>query len=144
MTHSPARVLAKLLVDLAMGTDPTAGTDWPVYTDGEPSSPDNTITTFNKDGGQTVRFMPTGTFDGPAGVQVRVRAKDNPTGWVKTDSLATALAGVYRRSVTVGTSVYQVHCLSQMGNVLSLGKEAPTSKRNLFTVNMVMSVQQCS
>lgn len=144
MTHSPARVLSKLLVDLTVGTDPTANTDWPVYTDGEPPSPDNTITTFNKEGGQTIRFMPTGTFDGPMGVQVRIRGKDNPTGWAKADALATALSQVYRESVTVESSTYLVHCLSQMGSVLSLGKEAPTSKRNLFTVNMVMSVQQCS
>lgn len=144
MTHTHAKVLAKLLIDLTMGSVPSANEDWPVYAENEPPAPDNTVTTFmtRDEGGFRVMF--TGEFVGPRGVQVRVRGKDNQIAWTKVDAIATALAGVLRRSVTIDSSTYQVHCLSAITNPIPLGKEVPTSKRTLYTLNMTMSVVQCT
>lgn len=144
MTHSPAKVLSQLLIDLEVGTVPSANSEWPTYFDNEPATPDNVITTYNARRVGGFRKMPDGVFVGPQGVQVRVRGKDSKTGYDRTVLIAEALATVLRRTVTVEGSVYRVQCLSTISDVFPLGKESPTSKRNLFTLDMLMSVTQCS
>lgn len=143
MTHSPADVVRQLLVDLGLGTEPSAAGAWPVYATGEPASPDAVITVYDTAGTNDGRSMVSGELFGHAGVQVRVRAATHAAGWTKADTVQEALAeDVYQRTVHVGAATYLVHSLNRIGDVLAIGKESPTSKRSVFTLNMVVSVKQ--
>ena len=87
--------------------------------------------------------MPTGELLGHEGIQLRFRSVDAPRGWLKADAVQTALAEeIYQNSVVIESSDYVVHCFARIGNVMSLGKESPTSKRNVFTLNAVVSLKQ--
>lgn len=142
LLHSPAEIIRKLLVDLALGAEPSATATWPVYDANEPATPDNCITVYDTQGRDYGRMMIDGSLVGPNGFQVRVRAKDHPTGWLKADSIQKALAEiVYQRMVYVESSDYFIHCISTIGDVLSLGKD-PNSNRRLFTINAVVTVRQ--
>lgn len=143
LTHSPADVLRWLLVALGYGTDPDDGSAWPAFTGGEPGSPDAVITTYDTQGTDDGRSMIDGELFGNAGVQIRVRSATHAAGWVKADAIQTALAeAVYDETVHIGAATYLVHCVSGIGDVLALGKETPTSKRSLFTLNVTVSLKQ--
>ena len=81
---------------------------------------------------------------GPEGFQIRVRATSHQVGWQKMDAIRTALEAYYQQTVPLGTTAhrYLVHCFSNIGNILPLGKETPTSDRVLFTLNAVTPIRQ--
>ena len=143
-THSPADVIRWALIALGMGSDPGVNNSWPIFSDREPTSPDELITVYNTAGTNDGRVM-AGEVQGPRGIQVRVRSKTPQAGWMKADSIRTALAeSLYRMTLTIGAAQYLVQSVSKIGNILALGKESPTSQRNLFTINAVTTITQCS
>lgn len=142
LTHSPAKILRQLLIDLSLGTLPSANGSWPVYATHEPNLPDNCITVYDTVGTDDGRSMITGELWGHDGFLVRVRAADHDTGWLKADAIQTGLAeSVYDRTVHVSGSTYLVHAVTRIGDVLTLGTESPTSKRSLFTINATVSLK---
>lgn len=142
MTDSPADVVRWILVALGVGTDPELGSAWPVYCSSEPDRPDNSITVYDTDGTDNGRTMVDGKLQRLFGFQVRVRSDSHGTGWTKADAIQTALAeSVYQETVTVNGRSYLVHAVSRIGDVLPLGKESPTSKRSLFTLNAGVTVR---
>ncbi len=143
LTYSPAQVIARLLIDLGLGSDPETAGAWPVSSSGEPAAPDNCITVYNTQGTDGGRAMVTGELLGNYGFQVRVRAKDTETGWTKADAIQTALAeSVYQETVHVGARTYLVHAVSRIGDVFEIGKEVPTSKRSVFTINATVTLEE--
>lgn len=141
MTNSQAEIAAQLLVDLGFGTDPLTFQAWPVYSTAEPSAPDNCITVKDTDGTSEGRSMVDGELQEHFGVQVRVRSTTHPTGWQKALAVREALAkNLYDRTVTIGSSQYLVHCAAKISRVLSLGKDTPSTKRSIFTVNAVLAL----
>lgn len=145
MNHSPADIVRTLLIAKGVGTDPdSANPVWPIFADREPTSPDNVITVYNTPGRYNGRVMQ-GEVQGPEGIQVRIRAANSAKGWLKADEVHTMMAeGVLRDIVTIGAARYLVQAISRIGDVLPLGKESPTSQRNIFTINAVVTVTQCS
>jgi hypothetical protein len=146
LNHSPADVIAALLIDLGIGGD--AGADplpeWPVYVGSEPSSPDSTITVYDTAGRAFGRSMATGDLSEHHGFQVRVRARTHAGGWLKARAVAVALdRGVLHRTVTVGGRAYFVNVVNRESGPLALGKEVPATKRSLFTVNATADLYEC-
>lgn len=136
LSHSPADIIAQMLVDLNLGTNPTAGGAWPVYVSNEPDKPDNCITVYDTVGQGDGRFMVSGHSPEHYGFQVRVRATDHTTGYAKADAIKTALEETaYEETIHIGNSTYLVYSVSKATPVNVLGKQAGVSKRNLFTVN---------
>jgi hypothetical protein len=133
--HSPADIARWVLIGLAVVSDPDTALAWPCFTGAEPPSPDEAVTTYDTAGGPYGRSMPDGDILGTVGFQVRVRATTHGRGWAKAEQLQEALASVYQRVVTIGTTSYLVRAIVQIGDVLSLGRESPTSRRLLFTIN---------
>jgi hypothetical protein len=132
LAHSPADVVRQLLIDLALGT--AAGT-WPVYADGEPDSPDACITVYTTAGRDQGRVM-VGNLLATYGIQVRVRAARYAEGWVKADSIRETLArSVYQETPRVDGTLYVVHAIVRIGQVLAIGRDVPKTGRELFTVN---------
>jgi hypothetical protein len=141
--HSPAEIVRALLIDLGLGTDPSSNTDWPVYATGEPDGRgvvDAVLTVYDTTPTQDGRSMPDGEQVYHYGFQVRVRAADHPTGFVKASAIRLALNETVRRNtVTISTQRYLVHAASGV-NLLTLGKDTPATKRSLFTVNGMVSI----
>lgn len=145
MNHSPAHVLRQLLVDLGLGGQ--VGGTWPAYVSSEPDSPDSALTVYNTASRDQGTTGPDGEVQELHGVQVRVRAADDVTGWAKARSVAVSLDAVSHATVTVTragttTSTYLVDCVVRNGDVRSLGKDSPTSKRNLYTIDLLVAVRQ--
>ena len=144
LPHSQADIVAQLLIRDAVGVDPDVSPlgAWPVYVGGEPNTPDNCLTVYDTVGTDDGSFMVNGELFSHEGVQIRIRAKDHRTGWTKADSIQIHLAKeVLDDAVTVSGTTYLIHNFSRISRVLVLGKDAPTSKRSLFTLNALVSVR---
>lgn len=148
LTHSQSEILQHLLIARGMGVTPPdeddSVQDWPVYATVEPAEPDNVITTFDTEGLEHGREMVTNVRSEDHGCQVRVRAIDHRTGYRKARAIAIDLDQVYQYTVTVETSQYLVHCFTRTSDVIALGKEVPSSKRDLFTLNGRITLRQVS
>lgn len=147
LQHSPADITRRALILLGLGTLPTSNGIWPVSAESEPDAPDECVTVYTTVGKDHGRTMIDGEMQQHYGIQIRVRSRTPTVGWVKADTVATTIAArnqVYDLTVVIESSVYLVHCFANIGDVLPLGKEAPTSKRNLFTINALLSVKQIS
>ena len=145
LAHSPADVIRKLLVNLALGSDANAvpAEAWPVFASGEPASPDSVITVYDTAGKNDGRAMATGERSEHYGIQVRVRSAAHTAGYAKAQAIAIAFdETVTQNAVTIGSTTYLVHAVSRRGPVLNIGKETPTSKRSLFTLNALVSLRQ--
>ncbi len=154
LRHSPAEVVRQLLVDEGLCTDHgpalEAAAPWPAYATNEPDNPDDCVTVFDTQGQDDGRVMSDGQLQQHYGVQVRVRsASHGPVGgWRKAREIRTGLSKeVYRQDVTVtdedGTaSRYMVHALTRIGMVLPIGRDKPSSHRDVYTINMTVVVVQ--
>ena len=143
LANSPAEIVQQLLVDLSLGTLPSVGGSWPIYQGREPSTPDKVITVYGTSGKLQGRLHPTGDQQIQHGFQVRVRATTHSVGQAKANAIAVALdQDVLRDIVTIGSNVYVVYAVTRTSDVIPLGKESPTSKRNLFTLNATVSLRQ--
>lgn len=141
--HSPADILAALLVAQSQGGDAEASPlpAWPVYVTDEPGAPDNVLTVFDTAPVLNGRRMADGVQVQHYGLQVRVRGAAPAAGWAKARSLAVFLAETVRLNrVTLEASQYLVSAVSQT-SLLSLGKESPESKRVLYTVNCLAAMR---
>lgn len=145
LTHTPADILRWCLIDLGYGTDPDDDDSWPIFVGVEPPEPDNCITIGNYlgiDGGREMIGRERAEYDG---IQVRVRSSTLNVGWAKCHAIGIALdQSIYDNTVTIGASSYVIHSVRRTTNVLSLGKEPPTSKRDLFTINALLCVRTAS
>lgn len=142
LLHSPADIISRLLVTKGQGVAPIVGspTPWQVYVSGEPPTPDQCLTVYDTTSQDDGRSMLTGETWQHYGFQVRIRALDHPTGYVKAEAIHTALdEAVYDEFVTIDGTTYNVHSVSAT-NLLCLGKEASSSGRRLFTVNGLSSI----
>lgn len=142
LTHSPADIVRRLLIALGVGVDPPSS-PWPIYASGEPSLPDNVITVFGTTGRQHGRTATDGEMQEHHGIQVRIRAATYPVGYTKARTIATALDTMYQDVITVPstTNSYLIHAILRTSDVIELGKETPSSKREIFTVNALVSVR---
>lgn len=143
LTHSPADVIAQVLINLGLGTDPSGSGSWPVHVFTEPDSPDNCLTVYETTGESHGRDQITGETQEHYGIQVRVRSASPKTGYTKARDIAVKLAkNVLRTPVTIDSSTYLVQSVDKISNVLPVGMDAPESRRHLFTINSLTSVKE--
>ena len=159
--HSPADVVRHLLVNLGVGVLPSLTGDWPIYEGSEPEQPDNAITLYDQKGLTYGRVQLTGTVVDKPGVLFRVRSWNALDGFNK----ASEIARIIDETVTFDTltipvgyiptgaiATYLVESITRIGTVHDIGKNAPatpgstsvSSKRNIFTLNAVVSLRQIS
>lgn len=143
LSHDPADIIRYLLIDLGSGTLPTDNGAWPVYTANEPDLPDNCITTFNTTGSVQGRLQMNGLFVEKPGVQVRVRGISHQIGFAKGKTIEFKLdTEVYRDVVNIGANQYLVHAVTRSANLIFAGKDATSSKRFIFTLNLLVNLSQ--
>lgn len=143
LTHSPADILRRALVSLGVGVLPEDGGDWPISATVEPNKPDNSITLYNTTSIKQGRSQLNGEIQEQYGIQVRVRSAGTVAGYTKANEVVIALDQSIRlTTVTINSSVYLIYGVSRLGGVIDLGKETPTSKRNLSTINATVTLRQ--
>lgn len=142
LTHTPARVLAQALVDLGLGVAPDVRDParWSVFYGGEPPTPDEVITVRHVVGLDNGTTMWDGTLQEFYGLQVRVRASDEDSGWSRANAVMVALHALTNRYVSVDGVPYLLASAGPRGGVNSLGKADPTSALTLFTVNLLAAI----
>lgn len=143
MTHSPARIVAALLVELSLAIERDGVKPWPVSTSNEFDSPDNAIVVRDAVGQSDGRAMPTGQRLNLDGFQVRIRGESFAVAYAKANAIQLAFAeDVENVVVHVDSSRYLVHCLSKIGDVLDVGKDKPASSRHAFTLNALLTATE--
>ncbi len=142
LTLSPADVLAYLLVERGLGTNPTADSDWPVLANVKPDSPDNLIVVGDTAGTTSNRTMPDGATNEKYGFQILVRGKTQPLAWAKIDEIQRDLSrNLYHTSFAVDGATYTVKKVVNFGPVIRMGLERPASKRFLYTLNALALIE---
>jgi hypothetical protein len=145
LDHSPADIIRYAMIDLALGILPPTASDWGIYVGQEPDNPDKVITCYNTAGLHQGRNMPGGEVRERHGIQVRVRAPNHTDGWVKANAIATTLdTSVAYTVVTISSTTYIIYAISRGATVLDLGKRVPTTKRDIFTLNITAALRKTS
>lgn len=142
LDHSPADILRHYLIGEIVGTLPSLADDWPIYCASEPNLPDNCITTYDTSGKLDGRIMVEGAMQEHYGVQIRIRCSDPVTGWQKAKEISRKVDIIYRETVLIDSAQYLIHSVTRTGGILSLGKDVPNGRRNLFTINMLIDITQ--
>jgi hypothetical protein len=140
LRHSAAFVIRQAIVNGGLGTEPGAALPWPVFASAEPGTPDAAITVFDTGARDLGRTSPDGGRTELPGIQVRVRAGTHEVGYAKADEIALFLDGLYWFPVAVGGVLYLIHAVHRTGGIASLGRDAPTGTRRVFTVNSTTDV----
>src|SRR4051812_21309002 len=106
LLHTAEEVLARAFIKLGLCAEPYAQSGWPVYKGpGYPASPGEAVVVTGTPGAADGRLHNTGEAPVHYGVQVAVRAEDNPTGAAKAEALRQAMAESIRLTeVAIGSA----------------------------------------
>ena len=143
---SSMAIIATYIIGLGKMTDPDDQTTWPLYQSHIPDGDDVETEcggVYDTVGINDPRSM-NGTVSGHPGVQLRIRARDYETGRTKIEDIAVALDAVVRDTVAIGPSTYRLQNVSRTTPIVSLGVEPGTKRRNIFTVNYLLTVKKLS
>lgn len=150
LTHSPADIIRYLLIHAGGGVLPPSTNAWPIYAWQEPDLPDNVVTLYDTSGKMDGRIHD-GEHQQHEGVQIRVRAAVASDGNTKIRGLVEILDKQILNTIVVcnnvsgsGTSTYKVISVTRPGTIMSIGKDTPTTKRAIFTCNLLVTVEQLS
>jgi hypothetical protein len=149
LLHSVPRIIARALIARAVGVEPltrgNSNTAFPIYAPDEPPTPDNVITVLGTQGVSKGRLMTNGEVQLKHGIQVRVRAATDRLGSNKANEVFYTLTQVISKdSVTLDGTTYTIHCLSNVLEPFHLGKQKPTDKLDIWTINALATVRQAA
>jgi hypothetical protein len=145
LTHDPADIIRHLIIALGSGTLPSENGSWPVFSINEPDTPDNCITVYNTQGSNEGRIMFDGQFVDNPGIQVRVRGVSHAVSYAKAKTIEFKLdTEVYNDTIIIDSSTYLIQSIGRTGMLLPLGKDSPSSKRYVFTLNSIAQIRQIS
>jgi hypothetical protein len=140
LNHSPADIIAQVLVDLGQGTI-APDQPWPTAVSNEAQGGDRAITTYDTEIVKHSRAHVSGEVVEHFGVQVRVRAETHKVAFAKANLIARVLdEDVALTTTTIESSTYLVYSVSRRSGPLALGKDVPTSSRSVFTINVTVSL----
>lgn len=145
LSNSPAEIVRALLVSLSKGVLPSVGGSWPIYVGNEPDTPDVCMTIYNTQGRDIARTHFQGSRVEYHGFQVRLRSSTEREGYLKARDICVSLDEQSTEvTVSVQVSSYLILSISRSSDVLPLGKQTPSNKLDLFTINGTLSVRQLS
>ncbi len=143
--HSPSDVIRHLLVNLGVGSLPSSNTTWPIWSGFENDQPDNAMTVYSTSGILMGRIQSNGNIPEQYGIQFRARANNDTDAYRKIAELqATIDETILENTVTIDGTIYIVPSVNRKGGILSLGKESPQTKRHIYTLNAVATIQRHS
>jgi hypothetical protein len=172
--HSPARIVQAYLIEQNVGIDPdgftpvydtgTSGPDeptgdmvngmWPVFTSYYPDEPDDIVVLYNTQGRDFGYTQVDSEREEMEGIQVLVRGVNPEYTYLKAHTIALLLDHVTRHfltlplSDTTGTGpsecIYEIASIARTTNVIAIGRDAPTGKREEYTMNAIVTIRLCS
>jgi hypothetical protein len=145
LTHSPADVIRQVLEDLSVSVAPGShsATDWVSFYSVEPDIQDRIITSHDTTGIAQGRTHVDGQLQEFHGVQVMVRAEAYEVAYNKAQAVAVALdTNIQLTYAEVESQGYTVYSFNRTSPVISLGREAPSTRRSIFTINGLVSLIQ--
>lgn len=143
LDHSPAEVIARLLVERGLGTDPDVYGTWPIYDSSEPDLPDQLVTVLDIAGSDDGVDMTSGDHWEHYGVRVFIRARTFSVGYPKAQAIAAQLDGEDGDDavVDVGSKRYHVKSVHRITEVIPLGKETTVSRRDRFQMDARITIR---
>lgn len=142
--HTIGEIIQHLLIANGLGVDPDILPlgSWPVYSPTLPTNPDNLIVSVTRTGKTHGRTQVDGEVLQHYGFQLMIRAVDDRTGDRKAADIRHQMqVGMYQTIVTINSVRYLIPCISNIGEVLSLGIDHPNSKRSLFSLNALSAIR---
>jgi hypothetical protein len=140
VTHSPAEIIAKWLVDKTYALDPPSQ-PWCVYVGSMPEDGNSVLCVYDTTGIMQGRIQRTGETIQSHGLQVRVRSQGYSAGRAKADTLCTNFDELRREEVTLDDIDYLIHAVSRVTPIIHLGPEAG-NKRERFTINFLATITE--
>ncbi len=143
LLDTPAQILATYIRTQAEMTDPDDNGAWPLYVSWMPDAGavTNCGAAYDTDGNKDGRLMSDGTVIQHFGIQLKTRCDDYNTGWTKLEAVAIDLDGLLNEAIVVGGNNYEIQNVSRKSLVTSLGAEEGTQGRQLFTIDLLVTVK---
>jgi hypothetical protein len=146
--HSPADITRAVIIANGNGsmpfTDGTPPNPLPVFVNEMPNNPEQLSVIYDADGQSDGRAMVDGEEWRHEGVRIIVRDNNFPTTDYRARKIRHDLTQAVNMMVLViGSSTYLVHCFAKT-RMLRLGKEKPSSQRELISINAYLAVKQVS
>jgi hypothetical protein len=142
--HSPAEIIQQALVASGLAVQPpsTGLTGlWPAWVSVMPDTPDNVLVVYDTAGKDVGRTTPDQKRSEYHGVSVHVRSLAHGVGWQKARAVCDFFDTLYSLPVAFMDASYVIQNAIRTTGSLSLGFDAPQSKRRLFTVNALVWLQ---
>lgn len=144
MRHSPARVMARLMIVIEEATDqtwwqtntvdPANDHDWPSYYGKEPAAPDRVVTCYETTPQEDHKDF-RGYVSQHYGITVRVRGRTEDEARYKAETIRCKLNEVvYDQNITIDGVQYLVQSVPQ-ATLIPVGTENPESSRWVVNLN---------
>ena len=145
MDNSPAYIITQYLIDQdeLLAPDASSG-DWKVYVGVLPDGVQvdhNAVGCFDTSPVKDGRLM-IGTPIFHYGVQLLVRSSGYNEGYAKAFTLGEALDAVQNVEQAIGSTIYTINNVSQTTGVVVLGQEEGTKRREMFSVNLLVTLTE--
>jgi hypothetical protein len=141
--HTPAEIIAQMLVDLGIADYPETEdglTGWTIFPNHLPEYPDQAMSVVDTQGRLHRRIQVSGLIGEHYGIQVLVRSAQDPgTTYTKTKTILHYFdTEVRKEEVTLDNSVYIVHAVTRTSPALPVGKDGA---RFLHSGNALASIE---
>lgn len=142
MKHPASHVLRHWLVvkghiNLPVGTPPP---EWSSFLSSMADAPDNAAALYDTPGLKDGRLHKTGENIIHHGVQIKIRSATYIKGWRKIYDIAQAFETLKNEQLLLEDTNYKIQAVSQAGTILALGVEEGTKRRDLFTLNVIVTL----
>ena len=147
MADSPAMIVQRFLLDQAPNPvvkDPTSGQPWGLFISALPDQPDECVAIYDTTGLTDGRIQRTGQEVVHPGIQFTVRSRKYTTGWTQAMAIVNAmiLYATTPPKIVLNGSAYHLQCAKMTGPILPLGFEQGTKRRELFTINYILTIPE--
>jgi len=136
MKHSPAQILAALLIDEEFFEPPDGSAPF-VFVGSLPDVDDNAVVLIDTAGRQSNRILENGKNIWQYGLQIKLRFSDYKAGWLYLHNVVEYLSSIHLRFVTIDSETYVIDGFSQTSPVFALGQDQ--KRRETFSANLLVS-----
>jgi hypothetical protein len=141
LTHEPSKVLKQYMLQEGLFVAPYAG-DWPMWNSHLPEEVDDAAVVYDNPPQLDGRLMGDGEVLQHMGVNILLRNVDYSVGWLKLAAVMVVLSQVVNESVVVESTTYLLKSVTNVSGVIALGQEKGTKRRNLFEMNLLLSLDE--
>lgn len=140
--EAPAIIMGQWLTDVLLGSKVETGGLWPVFVSSMPDKPNNCISVEDTNPNLEGRFMRTGQTVRHYGVQIVVRSETYPIGHLKMRAIDEAVDKILQDLVTTDQGTFRIDNASHFSGIISIGPEPGTTRRELFSLNLLLTISE--